>query len=359
MASILPTHATAVLPQKTLTTKLTLFRHSLSRDNLILATILILLTIGMSVFILAPLFTMLLKSLQSNSGQFIGLSNFRDYFSSSAMWQSLRNTLFIGIMVTSLVSVLAFGFAYALTRSCMPFKSLFNVLGSAPILAPSLLPGISLIYLLGNQGIAKDILMGHSVYGPIGITIGLTFWCFPHALMIIKTSLRTSDARLYEAAQALNTSPIKTFFIITLPGAKYGLISAIIVVFTLVVCDFCVPKVIGGSYNILATDIFKQVVGQQNFSMGAVTSVILLIPALFAFGADRWVQKKQKGLFDSRSVAYIPQKISFETHSAYYFVPLSVLQLSLSLVWQSTDLFVTFWPWNLTISLHNYNFFTI
>lgn len=159
MASILPTHATAVLPQKTLTTKLTLFRHSLSRDNLILATILILLTIGMSVFILAPLFTMLLKSLQSNSGQFIGLSNFRDYFSSSAMWQSLRNTLFIGIMVTSLVSVLAFGFAYALTRSCMPFKSLFNVLGSAPILAPSLLPGISLIYLLGNQGIAKDILM--------------------------------------------------------------------------------------------------------------------------------------------------------------------------------------------------------
>ncbi|PSU99691.1 putative 2-aminoethylphosphonate ABC transporter permease subunit [Photobacterium kishitanii] len=356
MASILPTHATAVLPQKTLTTKLTLFRHSLSRDNLILATILILLTIGMSVFILAPLFTMLLKSLQSNSGQFIGLSNFRDYFSSSAMWQSLRNTLFIGIMVTSLVSVLAFGFAYALTRSCMPFKSLFNVLGSAPILAPSLLPGISLIYLLGNQGIAKNILMGHSVYGPIGITIGLTFWCFPHALMIIKTSLRTSDARLYEAAQALNTSPIKTFFIITLPGAKYGLISAIIVVFTLVVCDFCVPKVIGGSYNILATDIFKQVVGQQNFSMGAVTSVILLIPALFAFGADRWVQKKQKGLFDSRSVAYIPQKNIIRDTLCLLFCTVISIAIITIIGMAIYGSFVTFWPWNLTISLHNYNF---
>lgn len=80
----------------------------------------------------------------------------------------------------------------------------------------------------------------------------------------------------------------------TLPGAKYGVISALIVVFTLVVCDFSVPKVIGGSYNILATDIFKQVVGQQNFSMGAVTSVALLVPALLAFVADRWFKKTKR-----------------------------------------------------------------
>ncbi|MFX3768152.1 hypothetical protein ACJBRD_09970, partial [Streptococcus suis] len=57
----------------------------------------------------------------------------------------------------------------------------------------------------------------------------------------------------------------------------------------------------------LSTDIFKQVVGQQNFSMGAVTSILLLLPALLAFTVDRWVQKKQKSLFDTRSVAYQPE----------------------------------------------------
>lgn len=356
MASILPSHIIAPSSKKTFARRLTVFRQTLSRDNILLATILILLTIGMSIFILAPLFTMLLKSLQSDTGQFVGLTNFSDYFSSSVMWQSLRNTLFIGIMVTSFVSILAFIFAYALTRSCMPFKGIFNILGSAPILAPSLLPGISLIYLLGNQGIAKDLLMGHSVYGPIGITIGLTFWCFPHALMIIKTSLRTSDARLYEAAQALNTSPIKTFFIVTLPGAKYGLISAIIIVFTLVVCDFAVPKVIGGGYNILATDIFKQVVGQQNFSMGAVTSVILLFPALLAFTADRWVQKKQKGLFDSRSIAYIPQKNTLRDTLCLLFCCVISVAIMTVIGMAIYGSLVTFWPWNLQISLHNYNF---
>lgn len=81
---------------------------------------------------------------------------------------------------------------------------------------------------------------------------------------------------------------------VTLPAAKYGLISTLIVVFTLVITDFGVPKVIGGSYNVLATDIFKQVVGQQNFAMGAVTSIMLLFPAVMAFGADRWVQKNKR-----------------------------------------------------------------
>ena len=73
----------------------------------------------------------------------------------------------------------------------------------------------------------------------------------------------------------------------TLPGARYGLISAVFVVFTLVITDFGVPKVIGGQYNVLATDIYKQVIGQQNFQMGAVVGLILLLPAVIAFVVDR------------------------------------------------------------------------
>ena len=74
-----------------------------------------------------------------------------------------------------------------------------------------------------------------------------------------------SDARLYEAAESLGTSERRKFITITLPGAKYGLISASMVVFTMAVTDFGIPKVIGGNFNVLAVDIFKQVIGQQNF----------------------------------------------------------------------------------------------
>ena len=77
---------------------------------------------------------------------------------------------------------------------------------------------------------------------------------------------------------------------------RYGLISAAFVVFTLAFTDFGAPKVIGGGYDVLATDVYKQVIGQQNFQMGAVVSMVLLIPAAFAFLVDRLVQKRQVAL---------------------------------------------------------------
>lgn len=328
----------------------------LSREQLILLLSLGIATTMLLVFVVAPLLAMLRSSVLDSDGVFVGFANFSDYFTSDSVWHSLSNTLTLGITVTMIVGALAFFYAYALTRSCMPYKSLFKVLGMAPILAPSLLPAISLIYLFGTQGVAKEVLLGNSVYGFIGIALGLIFWTFPHAFMILSTSLRTSDARLYESAKVLKTSPFKTFFVVTLPAAKYGLISTLIVIFTLVVCDFGVAKVIGGSYNVLATDIFKQVVGQQNFSMAAVTSLLLLLPALLAFVVDRWVQKKQQNLFDSRSVPYQPSPQPMRDGICFVYCCIISIAVLVVLGMAVYGSLVTFWPWNKALSFNNYNF---
>src|SRR3546814_14163243 len=71
--------------------------------------------------------------------------------------------------------------------------------------------------------------------------------------------------------------------------------------------DFGVPKVIGGQFDVLATDIYKQVVGQQNFQMGAVVGVVLLLPAVLAFVGDRLVQRRQAALLSARAVPLIPK----------------------------------------------------
>lgn len=327
-----------------------------SRDNAILAVTLLLVLSFMSVFILMPLWAMFVKSLQSKQGEFVGLANFAEYFSSSALFGSVTNTFTLGVMITVGVTLLAFGYAYALSRSCMPMKGVFRILGSAPILAPSLLPAISLIFLFGNQRLFKSWLGEQSIYGMLGISLGLIFWTFPHALMIMSTSLRTSDARLYEAARSLKTPGWKVFFTVTLPAAKYGLISTLIIVFTLVVCDFGVAKVIGGSFNVLATDIFKQVVGQQNFSMGAVTSLLLLLPAALAFTVDRWVQRKQKSLFDTRSIAYQPKPnpVRDTLCFSYCLIICSAIVLVLGMAIYGS--LVTFWPWNTALTFSHYQF---
>ena len=133
------------------------------------------------------------------------------------------------------------------------------------------------------------------------------FYCFPHALIILVAALSMADARLYEAADALGASKTRVFFTVTLPGAKYGVISAAFVIFTLVITDFGIAKVIGGRYNVLATDIFKQVIGQQNFEMGAVVGFVLLMPAVIAFIANRITERRQYALVSARAVPLEPR----------------------------------------------------
>lgn len=285
-----------------------------------------------------------------------GLDNFITYFSTPSLTQAIWNSAVIGVITTGLVIVIAFGLAYALNRSRMHGKGFFRLVTAIPILVPSLLPGIALVYLFGKQGLLKDVLMGHSIYGPIGIVIGSVFFTLPHALMIISTALATADARHYEAAASLRATKWRTFWTVTVPGARYGIISAAFVVFTLVVTDFGLPKVIGGQYNMLAVDIYKQVIGQQNFEMGAVVSVLLLVPAVAAFLVDRTVQRRQVSLLTARSVPYAPgSKPAFDWTCFAYCALVAAFILTMIGVCQLAAS-VKFWPYDLTPTLRNFRF---
>ncbi|MDA1283691.1 MAG: putative 2-aminoethylphosphonate ABC transporter permease subunit [Proteobacteria bacterium] len=303
-----------------------------------------------------PMYAILSKSIENKEGLFIGLSNYKYYFSNPSLFYSIYNSLFVSIITTIISVTLSFMFAYALTRSCMRAKPFFKTMAMIPILLPSLLAGIALIYLFGNQGVFKALLMGRSIYGPIGIIIAEVFYTFPHALLIIITALSIADARLYEAATVLRSSPIRTFFTVTIPSAKYGLMSACFVVFTLVITDFGIPKVIGGQYNVLAIDVYKQVIGQQNFEMGAVVSVVLIIPALLAFIVDRIVQKKQISILTARSVVYEPKKNkTFDLMMFLYCSLITLFILTMVGMCLYASL-IKFWPYNLSFSLKNYHF---
>ena len=238
----------------------------------------------------------------------------------------------------------------------MRFKGFFRLIAMAPILVPSLLPGIALVYLFGAQGVIKGLLFGASIFGPIGIIIGSVFFTFPHAFLIISTALAISDARLYEAAISLKATSWKTFWTVTIPGARYGIISAAFVVFNLVITDFGLPKVIGGQFNVLAVDIYKQVIGQQNFEMGAVVSVVLIIPAILAFAIDRIVQSKQVALLTARSVPFHPKpNPSLDLAFTIYCGLVGLFIIGMLGICQFAAL-IKFWPYDLSLSLNNYQF---
>ena len=319
--------------------------------------VLLAVTVALFVFLALPLFLILIKALQAPDGSFIGLANFTSYLASPSLLQSLWHSVWVSLLVTVVTVPLAFVFAYALTRSCMPFKGLFRTITLVPLLAPSLLSAISLIYWFGNQGAARGTLQAFgfdNIYGAPGVVIAECFAVFPHALMILITALSLADARLYEAAAALGTSTRRRFFTITLPGAKYGLISAALVSFTLVMTDFGIPKVIGGNFNMLATDVFKLVIGQQDFQRGAVVGLLLLTPAVVTFAVDWFIQRKQTAMLGARAVPLRPKRSPrFDAAMTIYCVVIAALMLAMigMAVFAS---FASFWPYNLTPSLKHY-----
>ncbi|WP_337875214.1 putative 2-aminoethylphosphonate ABC transporter permease subunit [Elioraea sp.] len=331
-------------------------RRVWSADDRLLAAVLVCAGLFLLVALVLPLGTLFLKSFEDQQGRFVGLANYARYVETPALADSLWNSLWTAGLTTALVVPSAFVFAYALTRSAMPGKGMFRAIALIPILAPSLLPALALIYLFGNQGFLRSWLFGGTIYGPLGIVVSQVFYTFPHALLILTAALSGTDARLYEAAEALRASRIRVMRTVTLPTARYGMVSAAFVVFTLVITDFGIPKVIGGSFSVLATEVYKQVVGQQNFQMGAVVGVVLMIPAIIAFAADRWAQRRQVAVVGARAVPYVPKPRPRRDGPLFAFC-LLVSCLMLTLVgiaaWGSL---ITFWPWNLSLTLDNYAF---
>ncbi|WP_244543932.1 putative 2-aminoethylphosphonate ABC transporter permease subunit [Bosea lupini] len=321
------------------------------------AGVLILALCAVLILIIAlPLWALLSKSLEDTQGRFVGLANFVSYATTPTLLSSLTNSLLVASVTTGIVLPLAFLYAYALRRSCIPGRGLFYAAAMVPVFAPSLLSGLALIYIFGNQGLLKSWMMGASLYGPVGIIAAEALYSFPHAVLILVTALGLSDGRLREAAEAMGTTRWRIFHTITLPGARYGVISAAFVVFTLVITDFGIPKVIGGQFSVLATDAYRQVVGQQNFPMGAVVGIILLVPAVLAFFVDRAVQRRQSAMLSARAVPYAPRPDKRRDLTLLGFVSLTALAIVGPYgiaIWGS---FVKYWPYNLSLTLNNYDF---
>lgn len=315
---------------------------------------LLVVTLVLVVVLLAPICMIFMKSVQDKNGHFVGLAHFIDYMSTPALLQSVLNSVSIAIAVTLITIPAAFTFAYGITRSCMPMKSLVRNIALIPLLAPTLLSAISFIYLFGNQGLLKGWMGGHQIYGAPGMLLSMVYSTFPHALMILITALSLTDARLYEAADSLGASARRKFFTITLPAAKYGLISATMLVFTIVINDFGVPKVIGGNFNVLSTDVYKLVIGQQDFAKGSVVGLLLLLPAALTFVVDYFVRRKQKSQLSARSVPYHPKpKKGFDFAMTLYCGSICLLMLAvLSMAVYAS--FIKLWPYDFSMSLKHY-----
>jgi iron(III) transport system permease protein len=143
---------------------------------------------------------------------------------------------------------------------------------------------------------------------------------------------------------------------ITLPEIKYTVVNVFFVCFTLAFTDFGAPKVLGGSFNVLATDIYKQVAGQFNFNMGAVVGTLLLIPAVISFIVGRLTNSRNAGTINAKATTLTVKKS--KKRDAFFFVFCSLI--AMFFLFLVATLFIgglsENYPYNLSLTLKNFQF---
>ena len=315
-----------------------------------------LMTICFVIVLICPLYSLFSKAFISADGTFVGLGNYAEYFSTPALSVSIGNTIYISVFTAIVSTLIGFVYAYGVTRTNIKGKQFFRYVALIPLFLPTVVHGLSLVYLFGVQGVVTNLGWDIGLYGKTGIILSEIIYTFPQSFLMFYIALNYADGRLYEAAETMGCGNLKKFRYITVPSVKYTLINSLFVCFTLAFTDFGAPKVVGGSYNVLATDIYKQVAGQFNMNMGAVVGTLLLIPAIISFAVDRITSRKESGAISSKASA-LRIKDSTPRDVVFYVICSGVtLCLFIMVAVLFMGAFTKYYPYEMGFTLEHFNF---
>jgi len=209
-----------------------------------------------------------------------------------ALWGSVR----LGVLTATFSTLVGFLFAFAITRTRIQGKKLLTAMATLPVISPPFSLTLSIILLAGNNGLITRQLLHLStftIYGLWGLALVQTIGMFPIAFLTLSGVLQAIDSTLEEAALDLNASRLRTFLAVTLPLAMPGVLSSWLLVFTNSLADFANPLLLSGSYRVLSVESYIEVTGMSRLGNGAALSILLLLPTLSAFFAQRyWVSRK-------------------------------------------------------------------
>ena len=241
------------------------------------------------VFVVWPVLRVAVLSVQGPSG--FTLAHYTEFFGTWRLAKIFVQSLTVAAVSTVLTVAIALVLAYAVTRTDIPGKRFISMASLLPLIAPPFLVSLAFILLFGRNGVVtRGLGLDWSIYGFQGIVVSQVFTFLPQAYILLANVLGNIDTSLEEAAENLGAGALTTLGRVTLALARPGLASAALIVFILCLTDFGNPILVGGRYNVLATEIYAQVVGMNDFASAATMSVVLIVPCLLAYLANTyWV----------------------------------------------------------------------
>ncbi len=197
----------------------------------------------------------------------------------------IKNSITTGIYTTALSTIFSIMIAVYSYTSTDKVKKIIMAILMLTIISPPFVTSLSYIKLFGKRGIITYGMFGLSIspYGQLGIVLMQSLGFTSMNAILLIGFLNQLDKTLIESARSLGAKTTDIIKDIILPLAKPSITVVMLLTFIRSLADFSTPRIIGGPFNVLATEAYLSVIAKGDIRRAATISVILFIPAILVF----------------------------------------------------------------------------
>ena len=198
--------------------------------------------------------------------------------------------------------LLGYPFAYFMARAKPGIRPTLMMLVMLPFWTSFLLRIYAWKGMLANNGVINQFLLStglldaplHMMNTPFSLMIGMVYTYLPFMILPLYTNLSKMDVRFIEAAADLGSTPWNTFWRITVPLSKSGIIAGSMLVFIPCVGEFVIPELLGGPETLMIGHVlWDEFFGNNDWPMAASVTVVVILLILVPMGIFNKYQNNQ------------------------------------------------------------------
>jgi iron(III) transport system permease protein len=233
---------------------------------------------GVGAMLLLPIIYLVVRVLQADSSIW-------SLILSPSMLATLGRTVLLAGAVTLASALVALPLAWLTVRTDLPFRRVWALLTTLPMVIPSYVGAYLIVASLGPRGVlAKFIMQAFgiealpAIYGFPGALYVLTLLSYPYVLLTLRAALQGMDPALEEASRSLGHGPWRTFWHVTLPQLRPALAGGSLLIALYVLRDFGAVSIM--RYNTFTRVIYIQYKSAFDRASAAGLALILVLLTL-------------------------------------------------------------------------------
>ena len=246
-------------------------------------------------FLYAPIFVLVMFSFNDSKSRSVWsgftLKWYAKLFQNSDILSAFSNTLIIATISAVLATILGTVAAIGIMGIKKWTKKLIMNVTNIPMMNPEIVTGVSFmllfVFIYNRTGLLKP--------GMLTLVLSHTTFCLPYVVLSVLPKIRQMDPNLYEAAQDLGCNPARAFFKVVLPEIMPGIITGMMMSFTMSIDDFVISYFTSGTTQTLPIAIYSMTRKLVSPEINAL-STLLFGAILFLLIAINLRQVKEKHL---------------------------------------------------------------